>query len=123
VLHADETPISLLDPGAGKTKKGYMWAYARGAYERERGVVFDSCLGRGGKYPAEFLKGWRGTLVVDAYAGYDALLSLEGRSAAYCFAHARRSSTNCSKPTRVRSPPRRSSASPGCTRSRPTPGR
>jgi len=90
VLHADETPISLLDPGAGKTKKGYMWAYARGAYEREPGVVFDFCLGRGGKYPAEFLKGWRGTLVVDAYAGYDALLSLEGRSAAYCFAHARR---------------------------------
>jgi len=90
VVHADETPISLLDPGAGKTKKGYMWAYARGAYERVPGVVFDFCLGRGGKYPAEFLKGWRGTLVVDAYAGYDALLSMDGRNVAYCFAHARR---------------------------------
>ena len=90
VLHADETPISLLDPGAGKTKKGYMWAYARGTYEREPGVVFDFCLGRGGKYPAEFLKGWRGTLVVDAYAGYDALLSMDGRHVAYCLAHARR---------------------------------
>jgi len=53
-------------------------------------VVFDFCLGRGGKYPAEFLKGWRGTLVVDAYAGYDALLSMDGRNVAYCFAHARR---------------------------------
>ena len=90
VVHADETPISLLDPGAGKTKKGYMWAYARGAYERVPGVVFYFCLGRGGKYPAEFLKGWRGTLVVDAYAGYDALLSMDGRNVAYCFAHARR---------------------------------
>jgi len=90
VVHADETPISLLDPGGGKTKKAYMWAYARGAFEPERGVVFDFCAGRAGKYPLEFLKGWAGTLVVDAYAGYDAALSLDGRSTAYCLAHARR---------------------------------
>ena len=86
VLHADETPIALLDPGAGKTKKAYMWAYARGAFEPEPGVVFDFCLGRGGKYPLEFLKGWAGTLVVDAYSGYDVALSLDGRSTAYCLA-------------------------------------
>jgi transposase len=90
VLHADETPISLLDPGAGKTKKAYMWAYARGAFEPEPGVVFDFCLGRGAKYPTEFLTDWSGTLVVDAYAGYDAALALDGRSNAYCLAHARR---------------------------------
>ena len=90
VVHADETPISLLDPGAGKTKKAYMWAYARGAFEPEPGVVFDFCAGRGGKYPIEFLKGWEGTLVVDAYGGYDAALSIQGRSTAYCLAHARR---------------------------------
>ena len=90
VVHADETPIALLDPGAGKTRKAYMWAYARGAYEPERGVVFDFCPGRGGKYPAEFLAGWSGTLVVDAYGGYDGVLSLQGRHTAYCFAHARR---------------------------------
>ena len=90
VLHADETPIALLDPGAGKTKKAYMWAYARGAFEPEPGVVFDFCLGRGGKYPIEFLKGWSGTLVVDAYGGYDAALALAGRSTAFCVAHARR---------------------------------
>jgi transposase len=90
VLHADETPIALLDPGAGKTKKAYMWAYARGAFEPKPGVVFDFCLGRGGKYPYEFLTGWKGTLVVDAYDGYDAALSVEGRSAAHCVAHARR---------------------------------
>jgi hypothetical protein len=53
-------------------------------------VVFDFCAGRGGKYPVEVLKGWSGTLVVDAYGGYDGVLSLEGRSTAYCFAHARR---------------------------------
>ena len=90
IVHADETPISMLDPGAGKTKKAYMWAYARGAFDPEPGVVFDFCLGRGGKYPFEFLKGWSGTLVVDAYAGYDATLAVQGRSVAYCVAHARR---------------------------------
>ena len=90
VVHADETPIAMLDPGAGKTKKAYMWAYARGAFDPDPGVVFDFCLGRGGKYPFEFLKGWTGTLVVDAYSGYDATLALDGRSTAYCLAHARR---------------------------------
>jgi transposase len=90
VLHADETPIGLLDPGAGKTKRAYMWAYARGAFEDRPAVVYDFCEGRGGKYPHEFLKGWRGTLVVDAYAGYDATMSLEGRRTANCLAHARR---------------------------------
>ena len=90
VVHAYETPIGLLDPGAGKTKKAYMWAYARGAFEDKPGVVYDFCAGRAGKYPHEFLKGWTGTLVVDAYSGYDATLSLEGRMTANCLAHARR---------------------------------
>jgi transposase len=90
VLHADETPIGLLDPGAGKTKKAYMWAYARGAFDDMPGVVYDFCQGRGGKYPHEFLNGWTGTLVVDAYAGYEATMSLHGRKTANCLAHARR---------------------------------
>jgi len=67
-----------------------MWAYARGAFEAEPGVAYDFCAGRGGKYPHAFLKDWLGTLVVDAYSGYDATLSIEGRSTAHCLAHARR---------------------------------
>ena len=27
VLHADETPVAPLDPGQGKTKRAYLWAY------------------------------------------------------------------------------------------------
>ena len=90
VLHADETPIALLDPGRGKTKKAYMWAYARGAFEAERGVVYDFCLGRGGKYAVDFLKGWSGTLVCDDFGGYEAVLALDGRIEAGCTAHSRR---------------------------------
>ena len=90
VVHADETPIGLLEPGAGKTRKAYMWAYARGAFDDMPAVVYDFCAGRSGKYPHEFLKGWTGTLVVDAYAGYDATMSIDGRITANCLAHARR---------------------------------
>jgi transposase len=55
-----------------------------------RGWCLTCSAGRGGKYAIEFLKGWEGTLVVDAYSGYDAALSIQGRSTAYCLAHARR---------------------------------
>ena len=41
VLHADETPVDMLDPGAGKTKKAYVWAYARGGFDAQPGVAYD----------------------------------------------------------------------------------
>jgi transposase len=100
VLHADETPVAMLDPGAGKTKKAYVWAYARGAFDATPGVVYDFCLGRGAHYPIQFLgppregeQGWRGTLVRDEYSAYDSVLDAKkhpGRIAAGCLAHARR---------------------------------
>jgi hypothetical protein len=102
VLHADETPVAMLDPGAGKTKRAYIWAYARGEFDGTPGVVYDFCLGRGAQHPIEFLRGddwpegrrsWQGTLVRDEYAGYDSALdpkSWPGRVGAGCLAHARR---------------------------------
>jgi transposase len=100
VLHADETPVAMLDPGAGKTKKAYVWAYARGVFDPTPGVVYDFCLGRGAQYPIKFLgppregeAGWRGTLVRDEYGVYDSVLDAKkhpGRIAAGCLAHARR---------------------------------
>ncbi len=47
VVHADETPVAMLDPGAGKTKRAYIWAYARGELDAQRGVIYEFCLGRG----------------------------------------------------------------------------
>jgi transposase len=29
VLHADDTPVPVLDPGRGKTKTGRLWVYLR----------------------------------------------------------------------------------------------
>jgi transposase len=90
VVHADETPVAMLDPGAGKTKRAYIWAYARSGFDVSPGVVYEFCVGRGAKYPLEFLKGWSGTLVCDGYGGYDQVMAQERRVSAGCLAHARR---------------------------------
>jgi transposase len=90
VVHADETPVAMLDPAAGKTKRAYLWAYARSGLDVSPGVVYEFCVGRGAKYPLEFLKGWSGTLVCDGYGGYDKVMAEETRIGAGCLAHARR---------------------------------
>jgi transposase len=97
VLHADETPVRMLDPGAGKTAKAYVWAYARGEHDTTPGVVYEFCTGRGSKYPADFLAEWAGTLTCDDYGGYDAVFKREGRIEAGCLAHARRKFDELSK--------------------------
>jgi transposase len=94
VLHADETPVAMLDPGAGKTKRAYLWSYCSTSFDRERLVVFDFAEGRAGRHAMEFLghpsdQAWRGALVCDDYAGYKALFT-QGISEAGCLAHARR---------------------------------
>lgn len=90
VLHADETPVAMLDPGAGKTKKAYVWAYATGAFDPIPAVVYDFAPGRAARHAAEFLGRWSGTLTCDDYAGYGPALKLHKRIEAGCLAHARR---------------------------------
>ena len=90
VVHADETPVNMLDPGSGKTKRAYVWAYARSSFDALAGVAYDFCLGRAAKYPIQFLKGWSGTLVCDGYKAYESVFKLDARIEAGCMAHARR---------------------------------
>jgi len=90
VLHADETPVAMLDPGSGKTKRAYVWAYARGAFDPHPGVFYDFCVSRAGRHAADALGKWSGTLIVDDYAGYDQVLKLAERIEAGCLAHCRR---------------------------------
>nr|WP_222623183.1 IS66 family transposase [Ramlibacter cellulosilyticus] len=94
VLHADETPVAMLDPGAGKTHRAYLWTYCSTVLQPTRLVVFDFAESRASRHPAEFLghpgeRGWRGTLVCDDYSGYKALFA-SGVTEAGCLAHARR---------------------------------
>ena len=90
VLHADETPVPQLDPGNGKTKKAYLWAYRSSDLETGPPIlVFDYQPGRHGAHVRNYLEGWRGHLMVDDYAGYKALFT-QGVTELGCLAHVRR---------------------------------
>jgi hypothetical protein len=89
VLHADETPVAMLKPGNKKTHRAYLWAYAAGAFEDLKAVVYDFAETRGGKHANAFLGEWRGRLVCDDYSAYKHLFTL-GVTEAGCLAHARR---------------------------------
>lgn len=87
VLHADETPVAQLDPGAGKTKRAYLFAYRTA--DGPPIVLFDYRASRAGKHAAAFLGDWNGALMVDDYGGYKALFA-DGITELGCWAHARR---------------------------------
>lgn len=72
-IHADETPISLLDPGSGKTARAYLFAYATA--DGPPITIFDFCTSRSGENAQRFLGHFRGHLVVDDYSGYRALFA------------------------------------------------
>ncbi|WP_425508253.1 IS66 family transposase [Tahibacter soli] len=87
VIHADETPVALLDPGAGKTARAYLFAYC--ATDGPPITIFDFCTSRSGEHAKNFLGAFRGHLVVDDYAGYKALFA-ENITEVGCWAHIRR---------------------------------
>jgi transposase len=97
-LFADETTMPVLDPGRGKTKKGFAWAIARddrpwGGTEPPA-VVFHYAPGRGAEHARDLLAGYTGILQCDGYAGYKGLAAPqdggEGATLVYCWSHVRR---------------------------------
>jgi transposase len=94
VVHADETPVAMLKPGAGKTHRAYLWSYCTTGYNPTKAVVFDFADSRGGQHARAFLglpgeDGWHGKLVCDDFSGYKACFEM-GVTEAGCLAHARR---------------------------------
>jgi transposase len=89
ILHADETPVAQLDPGKGKTKRAYLFAYRSAEHTGPPIILFDYGENRSGSHVREFLGPWRGALMVDDYGGYKRLFA-EGVTELGCWAHARR---------------------------------
>src|SRR3954464_14671864 len=94
-LFADETTMPVLDPGRGKTKKGYAWAIARAA--RPWGgadppaVVFHYAPGRGAEHAKALLAGYQGILQCDGYGAYKTLAAAgDGITLVFCWSHVRR---------------------------------
>lgn len=86
ILHADETPLQVLDPGKGQTKRSYLFAY-RSTGESPV-VVFEYCHSRSGSNAKRFLGDWQGALMVDDFSGYKKLFPTITELG--CWAHARR---------------------------------
>lgn len=98
-LHADDTPVPVLEPGRGKTRTARLWVYLRD--ERPWGgpappaVVYRYSPDRKGEHPRDHLGAFRGDLHADGYAGFGGLyLSEDGKpppvSEVACWAHVRR---------------------------------
>ncbi len=111
VLHADETPVAMLDPGAGKTKRAYLFAYRSAADPPE--VVFDFRTSRSGAHVRQFRewrdRSWSMTTVATRPASPAA-------SPSWAAGPMQGASGTTSTPTAaVRSRPRRWRAWPCCT--------
>ena len=101
-LHADETPVQVLDEPGHEGKNSYMWVYRTGSHEGRQVVVFDYSPGRGAEFPKAFLGRYKGYLHCDAYQSYRAAVRKDGGkppdiAIVACWAHARRYFTDIIK--------------------------
>lgn len=109
-LHADDTPVPVLQPGRGTTKTGRLWTYVRDDRNAPNtlnaptdsqsfepaAVWFAYSPDRKGEHPAHHLKDFKGILQADGYAGFERLYQRHNEHGkpeiveAACWAHARR---------------------------------
>ena len=89
ILHADETPVTIMKVGGTSPKKGYVWAYLTPQHNPFKAVVYDFAISRRNEHPKDFLQKWQGKLVCDDYNGYKFLFH-QGVTEIGCMAHARR---------------------------------
>ena len=97
-IAVDETVAPVLDPGRGRTKKGYFWAIARD--DRPWGgtdppaVAYTYAPGRGAVHGLKLLESYRGIVQCDGYAAYKNIAEDARTGAAitlaFCWAHLRR---------------------------------
>ena len=96
-IAVDETVAPVLDPGRGRTKKGYFWAIARD--DRPWGgtdppaIAYSYAPGRGAVHALKLLDHYRGIVQCDGYAAYKTLADATPGAAitlAFCWSHLRR---------------------------------
>jgi transposase len=107
VIHADDTPVPVLAPGAGRTKTGRQWVYLRDerphAGTAPPAVLYRYTPDRKGEHCRAQLANFTGWLHADGYAGFGRLYEIAGASSSplplagppriaevACWAHVRR---------------------------------
>jgi transposase len=99
-IHADDTPVPVLEPGRGKTRTGRLWVAVRDerpwGSQAPPGVFYRYAPDRKAQQAELLLKDCRGFLHADAYAGFKRLYEADPVSGharlteVACWAHARR---------------------------------
>lgn len=126
-IHADDTPVPVLQPGRGKTKTGRLWVYVRD--DRPIGSSeppspwYQYTPDRKGEHPQRHLPQYRGILEADAYGGWGKLYGqarsprpLAGRTRADLGGICTSAAVVTARPLQRK----RSDASPSCMRSNAT---
>ena len=97
VIHCDETRVQVLkEPDRDPTSQSWMWVQASGPPDRKV-VLFDYTSSRAQDVPLRLLESYRGYVMTDDYAGYNALALQPGVERLACMAHARRKFVDAQK--------------------------
>jgi len=81
IVQADETSLVMQKP----FRRGFVWTFLT-----DEIIAYRFAPDRSGETPLAVLGGTQGTLVVDAYTGYNRVVEVDGRSRSSCLAHVRR---------------------------------
>jgi transposase len=81
IVQADETSLVMQKP----FRRGFVWTFLTDDI-----IAYRFAPDRSGETPLAVLGGTQGTLVVDAYTGYNRVTDVDGRSRSSCLAHVRR---------------------------------
>ncbi len=90
VIRCDETCVQVLkEPDREPTSQSWMWVQTGGPPDQPV-IILDYSTSRAREVPSRLLEGYRGYLMTDVYAGYNALGAQSGVERLGCWAHARR---------------------------------
>ena len=89
IAFTDETPVKMLQPGSGKTKKAFIWVYVCGG-QGPPYRIYEFAQKRDHRQPTTFLKNFKGYVHADAFGGYNALFADDNIIECGCWMHVRR---------------------------------
>ena len=88
-IHCDETAVRVLkEKNKSPASNSYMWVQGRSGEKPI--VLYDYHHSRGASVPANLLRGFKGYLQVDGYAGYNLIGGERGVERLGCMSHCRR---------------------------------
>src|SRR3990167_5097518 len=78
VIHCDETRVQVLkEPDRDSSSQSWMWVQKGGLPDKPV-ILFDYSTSRAQEVPLRLLQGYRGYLMTDDYAGYNAVAAQDG---------------------------------------------